>query len=263
MSVIRYSRLMGKAQWGVDPDFFGPRHAHRESRIRRLLARLVPSPGSHLECAAGVGSLSFALARHGHTVVSVDHSLRSLRVLAERASEASVSERILPIVADITSLPFADGAFPSVTSAETLEHVEDHEAAVAEFARVLLPGGCVVGTVPAGPRQWSTWDTWAGHVRRYAASDLERILGEAGLDADVVVWGWPLMRLYDELFLKRINRRRLDHEGTVASDPTLSTVCALGRRRWLVSAIRSVFNLDRIFDGAPWGVGLLFSARKR
>jgi SAM-dependent methyltransferase len=254
---------MGKAQWGVDPDFFGPRHAHRESRINGRLARLVPSPGLHLECAAGIGSLSLTLARQGHTVVSADLSLRSLRVLAERASEAAVSERVLPIVADITSLPFADGAFQSVTSAETLEHVEDHEAAVAEFARVLPPGGYLVGTVPAGPQQWSTWDTWAGHVRRYSSRDLERVFEDTGLDAEVEVWGWPLMRLYDELFLARVNRRRLDHEGTVESDRMLSAVSAFGRRRWLVSAMRSVFNFDRIFDGAPWGVGLLFSARKR
>ena len=259
---MRYARPMGHAQWGVDPDFFGPRHAHREGRIKQRLARLVPSPKNHLECAAGVGSLSLALARRGYTVVPVDLSLRSLRVLSTRATDAAVTGCVLPVVADITKLPFADGAFPSATSAETLEHVEDHEVAVAELARVLAPGGCLVGTVPAGPHQWSTWDTWAGHLRRYTASDLERILGNAGMDAEVVVWGWPLMRLYDELFLKGVNRRRLEYEGAVDGDPTLSAVSALGRKRWLVSAVRSVFNFDRIFDGAPWGVGLLFSARK-
>jgi len=151
----------------------------------------------------------------------------------------------------------------SSSSAETLEHIPDHQEAVAELARVLTPGGWLVGTVPAGPRQWSDWDDWAGHLRRYSAAEMRGILTSAGLEPEVVVWGWPLLRLYDDFFLKRVNRRRLQHNGEVESDSTLSTVSALGRRRWLVGLVRSIFGLDRLFDGAPWGVGLLFAARKK
>lgn len=251
---------MGKAIWGADPEFFGPRHAHREGRIRRRLEQAVSTPGLHIECAAGVGSLSVSLARRGHTVISADLSLRSLRVLAQRVGPA---ERILPVVADITALPFASGSFASATTAETLEHIPGHEIAVTELARVLAPGGWLVGTVPAGPKQWSDWDDWAGHLRRYSAIEMQRILDGAGLDPEVVVWGWPLLRLYDDLFLKRVNRRRLQHDGAVESDPALGAVSALGRRRWLVSLVRAIFGLDHLFDGAPWGIGLLFTACKK
>jgi len=254
---------MGKAEWGADPEFFGPRHAHREDRITTRLERHVPIPGLHLECAAGVGSLSITLAHRGHTVIPADLSLRSLRVLAMRVESTGAAERVLPVVADITALPFASRAFASATSAETLEHIPGHEGAVAELARVLVPGGWLVGTVPAGPRQWSDWDEWAGHLRRYSAAEMRRVLTSAGLDAEVVVWGWPLLRLYDDLFLKKVNRRRLHHDGEVESDPTLSTVSALGRKRRLVALVRSLFGIDRLFDGSPWGVGLLFAARKR
>ena len=254
---------MGKAEWGVDPEFFGPRHAHREGRITSRLERHVSTPGLHLECAAGVGSLSLSLAHKGHTVISADLSLRSLRVLATRAESIGATERVLPVVADITALPFVSEAFASATSAETLEHIPGHQEAVAELARVLAPGGWLVGTVPAGPRQWSDWDEWAGHLRRYSAAEMSGILKNADLEPQVVVWGWPLLRLYDEFFLKRVNRRRLHHDGEVESDPTLSTVSALGRKRRLVAVVRSLFGLDRLFDGAPWGVGLLFAGRKR
>jgi 2-polyprenyl-3-methyl-5-hydroxy-6-metoxy-1,4-benzoquinol methylase len=260
---ISYAHAMGKAEWGADPEFFGPRHAHREGRITSRLERLVPGTGLHLECAAGVGSLSLSLAEKGHTVISADLSLRSLRVLATRAESAGIAERVSPVVADINNLPFASETFGSATSAETLEHIPGHQEAVTELARILAPNGWLVGTVPAGPEQWSDWDDWAGHLRRYSAAEMRGILVGAGLEPEVDVWGWPLLRLYDEFFLKRVNRRRLHHNGDLDNHSTLSTVSALGRRRRLVALVRSLFALDRLFDGAPWGVGLLFSARKR
>ena len=254
---------MAMAEWGVDPEFFGPRHAHREGRIVRALERGGGVEGRHLECAAGVGSLSLTLARRGRTVVAVDLSLRSLGHVAARVGEAGLERRVLAVVADITRLPFAGGAFASATSAETLEHLPDDRAAVAELARVMAPGGRLVGTVPAGPGQWSDWDVWADHQRRYTSSGMAGVLAGAGLEPEVRVWGWPLLRLYDDLFLKRVNRRRLRSPGSVEDDPALRRVSGLGRRRWLVKLVRAAFELDRVFDRVPWGVGLLFVARKR
>ena len=80
---------------------------------------------------------------------------------------------------------------------------------------------------------------------------MKGILEQAGLEPEVAVWGWPLLRLYDEFFLKGVNRRRLYHDGALEDDSTLNAVSALGKRRWLVALVRSLFGLDRIFDGAP------------
>jgi len=253
---------MAKAEWGADPEFFGPRHAHREDRIERALRHNVPSNGLHLECAAGVGSLSVRFARSGFTVVAVDMSLRSLAVVGHRAEAAGFGAQVLPVVADITNLPIADDTFPSATTAETLEHISaDHEAA-GELARVLAPGGWLIGTVPADPDQWSDWDDWGGHLRRYRKTGMTALLAEAGLQPEVTVWGWPTLRLYDDLFMKRVNRRRLRHDGALDQDPALARVSDLGKKRWLVNLVRRLFAIDRIFDGAPWGVGLLFRAQK-
>jgi SAM-dependent methyltransferase len=253
---------MGQAEWGADPEFFGPRHAHREARILSRLRRVAPAPGLHLECAAGVGSLSLALVREGRTVVAADTSARSLAVLARRAAAAGAGRRVLPVVADVTRLPFAAGTFASATTAETLEHVAEDGLAALELARVLVGGGWLVGTVPAGPSQWSVWDDWAGHLRRYTRQEMEQLLRSAGLRPEVTVWGWPLLRVYDRVFLMRVNRRRLDHAGGVGDDPTLRAVAGLGRRRLLVALVRSLFALDRLFDGVPCGVGLEFAAAK-
>lgn len=253
---------MGKAEWGADPEFFGPRHAHREDRIERAVRQRAPGAGLHLECAAGVGSLSITLARHGFTVVAADMSLRSLAVVAHRADAAGLSEAVLPVVADITNLPFADDTFPSASSAETLEHIPDDRAAVRDLGRVLATGGWLLGTVPADPNQWSDWDDWGGHLRRYRRPEMTELLRGAGLEPDVTVWGWPMLRIYDDVFMKRVNRRRLHNRGTLEDDPALARVSDLGKKRWLVNCVRGSFDIDRLFDGAPWGVGLLFKARK-
>jgi SAM-dependent methyltransferase len=253
---------MGKAEWGADPEFFGPRHAHREGRITGQLRRVVPDPGLHLDCAAGLGSLTATLAENGRTVVAADTSLRSLGHLRHAAQKAGVASRTLPVVADITRLPFVDGRFASATSAETLEHIEDDTGAAAELCRVLRADGWLVGTVPADPKQWSEWDDWGGHLRRYTRPQMEELLRDAGLQPQVLIWGWPMQRIYDGLFLLRVNRRRLHTDGPVEQDSTLRRVSGLGRKRWLVRLVRSVFEIDRLFDGSPWGVGLLFAARK-
>jgi hypothetical protein len=119
-----------------------------------------------------------------------------------------------------------------------------------------------VGTVPADPGQWSDWDEWGGHLRRYTAVDMTELLADAGLDPHVRVWGWPIQRCYDDLFLKRVNRRRLKTDRPIDRDPALRRVSALGGRRWLVALVRMTFELDRLFDGVPWGVGLIFAAQK-
>ncbi len=253
---------MGKAEWGADPEFFGPRHAHREDRIERAVRQSVRGAGLHLECAAGVGSLSITLARHGFTVVAADMSLRSLAVVAHRAEAAGLPDRILPVVADITNLPFATCTFPSASTAETLEHIPADRSAAHDLSRVLAPGGWLLGTVPADPGQWSDWDDWGGHLRRYRRPEMTKLLRGAGLEPDVTVWGWPVLRIYDDVFMKRVNRRRLHNRGTLEDDPALAKVSDLGKKRWLVNFVRGIFNIDRLFDGAPWGVGLLFKAQK-
>ncbi len=49
---------------------------------------------------------------------------------------------------DVTALSFGAGAFDAVVSLDVLEHVPDYRRALAEFARVLRPGGVLVFTVP-------------------------------------------------------------------------------------------------------------------
>jgi SAM-dependent methyltransferase len=51
---------------------------------------------------------------------------------------------------DVTDLSFSDGSFDFVLSFDVLEHVPGYRAAIAEFYRVLKPGGRVLLSVPFG-----------------------------------------------------------------------------------------------------------------
>jgi SAM-dependent methyltransferase len=51
-------------------------------------------------------------------------------------------------VADMRALPFDDASFDALLSIQSIEHVPDAERALAEFARVLRPGGVAVIVTP-------------------------------------------------------------------------------------------------------------------
>lgn len=52
------------------------------------------------------------------------------------------------IAADAGDLPFADESCDTILCTEVLEHVTNPEKVIAEFARVLKPGGIVITTAP-------------------------------------------------------------------------------------------------------------------
>jgi SAM-dependent methyltransferase len=59
---------------------------------------------------------------------------------------------------DCTRLSFADAVFNSVISQDVLEHVEDYQAALREFFRVLKPDGYLICSVPSVLHSWGHWE---------------------------------------------------------------------------------------------------------
>ena len=72
----------------------------------------------------------------------------------------------------LTALPFEDASFDLVCAFDVIEHVEDDLAAFRELSRVLKPNGVLVFSVPLHADQWTEFDAFVGHVRRYDPSQL-------------------------------------------------------------------------------------------
>jgi SAM-dependent methyltransferase len=83
-------------------------------------------------------------------------------------------------VASVTALPFADASFDAVVSADVICQVDNPAVAVAEFFRVLRPGGTVVINVPAYMWMWSYHDDSCQTKRRYTRPEVAALFRGAG-----------------------------------------------------------------------------------
>jgi SAM-dependent methyltransferase len=104
----------------------------------RQFDRLAPQlAGPVLDAGCGLGHHTLRLAERGLTVMAVDFSPAAVRATAERTAGHPVTVQ----EADLTSLPFDTGRFPSVVCYGVLMHIPDVRAAIAELARVVAAGG--------------------------------------------------------------------------------------------------------------------------
>ena len=238
--------------WGTQPEMFGPRHEHRLAMIVREVEAL-PRGALILDGAVGLGQLAERLAARGYRVRGLDYSF-----------DAALSARrrgIPSVVGDMTRMPFRSGVFDGMTTGETLEHLDDDRSAAREISRVLHAGGRCIATVPALRSLWTSSDDYFDHKRRYARTELKALFEQAGMNvASASFWGFPVVLVYDTLFLLPMNRRRAAR--AVGQDAGLRTVARAGRSRLLVNLVRAVFAVDRLFGWVPFGPGLLLVATK-
>jgi 2-polyprenyl-3-methyl-5-hydroxy-6-metoxy-1,4-benzoquinol methylase len=159
------------------------------------LERLGVGPGDRvLDVGAGGGRHSHQALRLGARVTVldlardglVDAMAVSAAMLA--AGEVDTGGTAAAVQADALRLPFGACTFDRVVASEVLEHVPQDQAAMAEFARVLRPGGTLAVSVPRwGPERicWALSSEYhsnpGGHVRIYRGHELLRRLESHGL----------------------------------------------------------------------------------
>jgi SAM-dependent methyltransferase len=147
-----------------------------------------------LEVASGSGGPALFMATEtGCRVTGLELHADGVTAATSTATERGLADRTRFVIGDARErLPFADASFDAVECIDSINHLPDRESVLAEFLRVLRPGGRLLFTNPI---------TITGIVRRddlvarsqgmgefvFTAPGVdERLLGEAGF-ADIRV----------------------------------------------------------------------------
>ena len=96
------------------------------------------SPGNLLDVPAGEGALAASLLEAGFDVRCCDLYPEIFRLPEVEIKQGDLNG----------TLPYDNKSFDYVTCVEGLEHIENPQQAVREFARVLRPGGHLITSVP-------------------------------------------------------------------------------------------------------------------
>jgi SAM-dependent methyltransferase len=135
--VNRGDTVMGYRQWSATYD--EPRNGLfdvEEPIIHEILDAL--AAGNALDAACGTGRYAGYLAGAGHQVAGVGSSPEMLDRARARVPQGEF------LLGDLHQLPLPDDAVDLVVSGLALAHVPTLEPVMAEFARVLRPGGHLV-----------------------------------------------------------------------------------------------------------------------
>ena len=231
--------------------------------VLRALARTPFPPGLPLlDAGCGTGGLLRRIARAMAEGALPARPLAGFDIATEaiRRARAKVPEARL-LLATANDLPFAQESLGAVVSLDVLCHrAVDERRALAEFRRVLAPGGVLVLNMPAHQWLFSAHDRRVHTRERYSRPLLRARLEAAGFRvAELLHWNsllFPLMV---------VQRRLLSRGGGGAASPQGRSDVALfpppieAMFRTIVAAERGLIALGVRF---PLGGSLLAVAVK-
>jgi len=134
-----------------------------ESEVRTFSSSL--PPGARV-LDAGAGETQYKPLFRQHRYTAVDLAI----------GDAGWDYSAIDALADLTRLPFRDGAFDAALNIVTLEHLAEPAAALSELARVLRPGASLL---IVAPHEWEVHQAPHDYFR-YTRHGLELLLGRGG-----------------------------------------------------------------------------------
>lgn len=165
-----------------------------------------------------------------------------------------------------TELLAPDSAYDLVCAFEVLEHIQDDNSALTDWAARVRPGGHLMLSVPAFQDRFGPSDEMAGHFRRYDPDDLPRLIRSVGLEMrELTTYGWPLTYATD--FVRtRIDARRLrDLRNSSKADLTAASGRTFQPTTWAADVVTRAGTLPfrRLQRFRPTaGNGLVILAEK-
>jgi SAM-dependent methyltransferase len=145
--------------------------------------------GNIVEVGIGHGGYYEAIRPYG-SYWGVDIDVRSIKTARELHPEGNF------VVADICLPGFIDDVIPqkadAIVSINVLEHIKDDKLAIRNLVDALKPGGHLMINVPAMQSLYNDLDRLAGHFRRYAATDFDRLLHELPVAVETLCYFNPI-----------------------------------------------------------------------
>lgn len=128
-----------QSSWGIS------KHPGGQGATDALARRCGIGPDSRvLVVGCGIGSTPCHLAsKYGCRVMAIDLSDKMVEWTARRVRESKLQDRVECRVADAQALPFDDATFDAVICESVNAFIPDRPKAMAEYVRVLRPGGFV------------------------------------------------------------------------------------------------------------------------
>jgi ubiquinone/menaquinone biosynthesis C-methylase UbiE len=116
-----------------------------ESEVEGAIASLLGdrSLGALLDIGTGTGRMLELFAPDADSAVGIDRSSEMLRLARVKLEAAGISGASLR-QGDMYALPLPDESFDSIILHQVLHFAQQPGAAIAEAARVLSPGGCLL-----------------------------------------------------------------------------------------------------------------------
>ena len=197
-----------------------------------------------LDVGCGTGGTLMALKEFG-AVAGVEMDPQAVQCCHERG----LGEVTQGVAED---LPFPDDSFDIVFALDVIEHLDDDQLALAEFHRVLRPGGTLLVTVPAFPFLWSQHDVALHHKRRYTAKTLLQSFSDASFQVEK--WSYYNTVLFPIVAGVRLFQRIFGtEEESPQSDVNLPTPWVNGFLFRILSSERHMLRGMRL----PFGVSLI------
>jgi SAM-dependent methyltransferase len=195
----------------------------RKKILEHQIQKLLTTPHLKiLNIGVATGSTSEMLSNYGE-VTSIEFDKECCEFLRTEL-------KMDVIEGSITDLPFESGSFDLICAFDVVEHVEDHEKAVAEMKRVCKADGNIFCTVPAFNFLWSQHDDINHHVRRYTSSEFSNLFKGSGQIRYSSYFNFFLFlpvacfRLISKIFPSAITRKGAGSDFTVKGSDLFSNL---------------------------------------
>jgi len=215
------------------------------------LAASEPKTARVLDIGCASGEMLKALSAAGFSdVTGIDISERAVGLCRERGfTQVQVMDAAHP--------DFTGAVFDVIIAANIIEHIEDDEEALAQWRRILKPGGTLVVLTSAFMFLWSEHDRVNHHFRRYGRAELLDKLAAAGFALQrVSYWNFFLL---GPIVLARFLRKLLPSRAASAKDD-LSLPPA-----WLNAVLTGLLRFENLllrYINLPWGVTIFAVAER-